>query len=108
MKNKSLQAGLPNAGVIHIADMIPQLITRFGIQRRRNFEQITQAWKETVGVPFDSVTNAIELKRGILTVAVKHNAFVQELSFRQNELIQSMQSKIIDEKIKKIKWIIEN
>ncbi|MDR1484116.1 MAG: DUF721 domain-containing protein [Planctomycetaceae bacterium] len=107
MKRKSLQSGLPNTGVVHIADMIPQLISRFGIQRRRNFEQIIQAWKTTVGEPFDSVTSAVELKRGILTIAVKHNAFVQELSFRQEELIKSMQTIITDEKIKKIKWIVE-
>jgi hypothetical protein len=108
MKYKSTQSGLPRAGVVRVADMIPQLIARFGIQRRRNFEQIMQAWKDAVGEPLNAVTFATGLKRGILTVAVKHNAFIQELSFRQDELIKSMQTIITDEKIKKIKWIIEN
>ncbi|MDR0392166.1 MAG: DUF721 domain-containing protein [Planctomycetaceae bacterium] len=108
MKKKSPQSGLSNSGVVRVADMIPQLITRFGLQRRQNLEQIIQAWKVVVGEPFDSVTNAVELKRGVLTIAVKHNAFVQELSFRQAELLESMQSKITNEKIKKIKWIVEN
>ncbi|MDR2652968.1 MAG: DUF721 domain-containing protein [Prevotellaceae bacterium] len=108
MKHKPVQSEFHNNRVVHIAEMIPQLISRFGIQKHRNFEQIIQAWKEVVGEPFDSVTSVVELKRGILTVAVKHNAFLQELSFRQNELVQSMQTAITDEKIKKIKWIVEN
>ncbi|MDR1477890.1 MAG: DUF721 domain-containing protein [Planctomycetaceae bacterium] len=107
-KPKPTQSNLPRAGVVRIADMIPQLISRFGIQRRRNFEQIMQAWKDAVGEPLNTVAFATELRRGILTVAVKHNAFVQELSFRQDELIKKMQAAITDEKIKKIKWVIEN
>ncbi|MDR2170890.1 MAG: DUF721 domain-containing protein [Planctomycetaceae bacterium] len=96
-----------SCGVVHIADMIPQLMSRFGIQKHRNFDHIIQAWKLAVGEPFDSVTSVVGLKRGTLTIAVKHNAFVQELSFRQNELITAMQTAITDEKIKKIKWIVE-
>ncbi|MDR2345938.1 MAG: DUF721 domain-containing protein [Planctomycetaceae bacterium] len=107
MKRKFTLSGQPNTGVVHIADMIPQLISRFGIQKRRNFEHIIQAWNTTVGSPFDSVTSVIELKRGTLVIAVKHNAFAQELSFRQNEIIQSMQSAVSNEKIKKIKWIVD-
>ncbi|MDR2761321.1 MAG: DUF721 domain-containing protein [Planctomycetaceae bacterium] len=97
----------PRTGVVHIADMIPQLISRFGIQKRRNFEHIIRAWNSAVGEPFDSLTSVVELKRGTLTIAVKHNAFVQELSFRQDELLKSLQTNITDEKIKKIKWIVK-
>ncbi|MDR1924432.1 MAG: DUF721 domain-containing protein [Planctomycetaceae bacterium] len=97
----------PQSGVVRVADMIPQLISRYGIQQHRNFDHVVLAWRDAVGQPFDVVTSVVGLQRGILTIAVKHNAFVQELSFIQNELLKSMQTKIPNEKIEKIKWIVE-
>jgi predicted nucleic acid-binding Zn ribbon protein len=83
---------------------MPQLIVRYGLHRRRNLEQIEEAWKQAVGEPFDAVTQVTGLHRGTLTVKVPHNGFMLELSFRQSELKDTLNTLLQDEKIRKIRF----
>ena len=92
------------AGLSKIGDLVPQLMVRFGLHRRRNVEQIEEAWRQAVGNPFDAVTQVTEFSRGTLSVSVPHNGFIQELSFRQSELLETLGSLIQGEKIKKIRY----
>ena len=89
-------------GVSKIGDILPQLIVRFGLHRQRNLEQIEEAWQQAVGEPFVAVTQVTKLYRGTLTIKVPHNGFIQELSFRQSELVETLGILLKDEKIKKI------
>ena len=98
---KSTVAAEP--GLARLGDLLPQLLARYGLHRRRNVAEIDAAWKAAVGKPFDTVCHVVGLNRGTLEVAVPHAAFVQELSFRKTELLQAMQTALPDEKIKKIK-----
>ncbi len=94
------------SGPVRLGDVLPQLIARYGIQRRRNVEQIDAAWKTAVGPPFDAVSRVVGLSRGTLEISVPHTAFVQELSFRQKELLRAMQTALPEETIKKIKFSV--
>ena len=91
-------------GLAKLGNILPQLIVQHGLQRRRNAEDINDAWKKAVGPPFDAVTNVVGLNRGTLEVSVPHPAFVQELSFRQAELLRTMQAALPNEKVRKIKF----
>ena len=95
-----------SSGVTKIGDVLPQLIVQFGLHHRRNLEQIEKAWRQAVGEPYAAVTHVSGLHRGTLTVKVPHSAFVQELSFRQAELIDMLVVLIKDEKIKKIRFVV--
>ena len=90
-------------GLAKLGDILPQLMAKYGLHRRRNVDAISDAWKTAVGTPYDAMTHVVGLSRGTLRVAVRHPAFVQELSFRQAELLQTIQTALPDEKIKKIK-----
>ena len=91
-------------GLAKIGDVLPQLFTYYGLHRRRNLEQIEEAWRQAVGEQFAAVTQVSKLHRGTLTVKVPHNAYVQELSFRQSELVDTLAGLLKEEKIKKIRF----
>ena len=101
-RNKSSIGG----GVSKIGDVLPQLIVKYGLHRRRNLEQIEDAWRQAVGEPYAAVTRISGLHRGTLTITVPHNAFMQELSFRQSELIAMLSTSVKDEKIKRIRFVV--
>ncbi|MDR0871116.1 MAG: DUF721 domain-containing protein [Planctomycetaceae bacterium] len=88
-----------------LGDVLPSLIVRYGLQNKRNTEHLTASWSEAVGEPFSNVSRVSALKRGVLEITVSHNAFIQELLFRQKELLAAMQESNPDEKIRKIKFI---
>jgi len=93
-------------GVAKIGDLLPQLIVRHGLHRRRNLEQIEEAWQQAVGEQFAAVTQVERLYRGTLTIKVPHNAYVQELSFRHSELIDAFATLLENEKIKRIRFVV--
>jgi predicted nucleic acid-binding Zn ribbon protein len=93
-------------GVTRLGDVLPQLIAKYGLQQRRNIEEIAEAWQRTVGEPYAFATRISGLSRGTLEITVPHNAFIQELSFRQAELLREMQNAVIGEKIKRLKFIV--
>jgi predicted nucleic acid-binding Zn ribbon protein len=106
MKKKTSFFSPSNVGVVRVADVLPQLIAKYGLQKQRNIEQITLIWRETVGEPYGSVTRVIGLKSGTIEIAVPHHAFVQELSFRQSELLTGLKTALPEEKIKRIKFAV--
>lgn len=104
-KKKAFRSS-PSAGMSRLGDLLPQLVVKFGIQKKRDIEQLAEAWKKTVGEPYDAVSRVVGLNRGVLEISVPHNAFVQELSFRQAELLTAMRTAVPDEKINKIKFVV--
>ena len=96
--------GSTGGGVSKLGDILPQLIVRYGLHRRRNLEQIEEAWRQAVGEQYAAVTLVTKLHRGTLTIKVPHNAFMQELSFRHSELIETLGMLLNDDKIKKIRF----
>lgn len=105
-KQPASRSTVKKEGIVRLGDLLPQLIARYGIQQRRDVEHLVRAWQEAVGDPYASITRVVGLKRGTLEIAVPHNAFVQELSFRQKELLASMQASVLDEKITRIKFVV--
>ena len=85
---------------------MPHLIVRYRSYRRRNLEQIEGAWRQAIGEQFAAVTRVEKLSRGTLTIKVPHNAYVQELSFRQSELVETLTLLLENEKIKKIRFVV--
>ena len=91
-------------GIAKIGDVLPQLIVRYGLHRRRDLEQIEDAWRQAVGEQYATVTQVTKLHRGTLTIKVPHNAFMQELSFQQSELVAALAMLLKEERIKKIRF----
>ena len=92
--------------IAKIGDLLPQLIVQYGLHRRRNLEQIEGAWRQAIGEQFAAVTQIEKFYRGTLTIKVPHNAYVQELSFRQSELVEVLATLLTEERVKKIRFVV--
>jgi len=93
-------------GITKIGDLLPQLIVKYGLHRRRNLEQIEEAWRQAIGEQFAAVTQIERLYRGTLTIKVPHNAYAQELSFRHSELVETLAALLEGEKVTKIRFVV--
>jgi predicted nucleic acid-binding Zn ribbon protein len=95
--------------VTSLKQLVPRLVTHFGLHQPRDTERISGAWNNAVqkaaGEEYASLTNVRSISRGTLEITVPHNAFVQELSFCKDELLAAMQADVPDEKIKRIKFV---
>ena len=94
----------PGGGLSRIGDVLPQLIVRYGLHRPRNLEHIEEVWRRAVGEQCAPFTSISKLQRGTLTIKVSHNAFMQELNFRQKELAETLAEQLPDEIIKRIRF----
>jgi len=93
-------------GVSKIGDLLPHLMVRYGLHRRRHLEPIEEAWRQAIGEQFAAVTQIEKLHRGTLTIKVPHNVYVQELSFRHSELVDALAVLLEEEQIKKIRFVV--
>ena len=93
-------------GIAKIGDLLPQLMVRYGLHRRRYMEDVEEAWQQVIGEQYATVTQVEKLHRGTLTIKVPHNAYVQELSFRQSELVDALAILLKNERIKKIRFVV--
>jgi predicted nucleic acid-binding Zn ribbon protein len=95
-----------DGGMTKIGDLLSQLIVRHGLHRRRHMEEIEEAWRQAIGEQYATATHVEKLYQGTLTIKVPHNAYAQELSFRQSELVDILSTLLENEKIKKIRFVV--
>lgn len=100
-------SGRSSPGPARIGDILPQLMARYGFQRKISTEKLEKAWKEAIGVPLDAATRVMAKRRNRLEIAVPHSAFVQELSFRETELVARLAQLVPEEKISSIKFCVK-
>ena len=104
-----------SVGAVRIGEIIPQIFARYGVHRQLDHDELLQAWAEAVAPHLpeslrDSLLGVSEpgnVKRGTLEVRVKHAAIVHELFFHEKEIITTLQVKIPDRKIRKIRFLVE-
>lgn len=95
--------------LIRLGDILPQMMARYGLQRRGNIDRIVEAWASIIAetdANYANVTQVVGFQRGTLEISVPHSAFVQELSFLQADLLARMQAAVPGEKFKKIKFLV--
>jgi len=100
-----------SAGPVRIGEIIPQIFARYGIHRQLDHDALVEAWTEAVApylpVVFQGVSEPGRVKRGTLEVRVQHAAIVQELCFHEKAIIQVLNQKIPERKIRKIRFLVE-
>ena len=97
-------------GPVRIGEIIPQIMARYGFQRRLEIETIREIWYETVEAiltePLAKLTLPGRVRGGILEVNVKNSVLVQELSFFESEIIEKLKEKLPQSKIRKIRFVV--
>ena len=100
-----------SVGAVRIGEVIPQIFARYGMHRQLDHDALIQAWAEAVA-PYlpeslQGVSEPGNVKRGTLEVWVQHAAIVQELFFHEKEILATLNQKIPECKIRKIRFLVE-
>ena len=86
-----------------IGDVISDLMAQRGYAQIASRAELQKWWADVAG-PLDKFTRAAELKRGVLHVIVSNSVVMQELGFRKQELIDSLNTAKPDQEIKDIRY----
>lgn len=89
-----------------LGDAIEQYFQRHGIKRRMEQASVVPEWAELVGAKIAEVTTPREVRRdGVLVVAVKSAAWMQELQMMEPQIREQLWKR--GKKIKRIVWRAE-
>lgn len=91
-----------------LAESIARLIAQRGLARSKASEQLASIWREVAGDNLESGTRVINLKRGVLNIAVSSAALLNELvSFHQADLLLKLQEEHPDLKVRGLKFRLQ-
>jgi len=91
-----------------IGKILTRLMARRGFQRQISQEQLETAWKKALGRTLAGQTRLGSLRRGTQEVFIRHKIFEQELSFRQVELMNALNTALGENKIKRLKFTLRD
>lgn len=94
-------------GIVPIGNVMSQLMARYGFQRQMAAEALEKAWNECVGPELAAVSRPAAKRRGCLEIVVTHNAYAQELAFREPELLAGLLERLPEENIRKLKFVLK-
>ena len=89
----------------HIAGAIKKLIKKKGLEKGINQQKAVEVWEEVVGQKIKEHTEPLEVKFGVLTVKTTNPIWRQELQFQKNDIIKSINKKLIKATIKDVRFI---
>ncbi len=89
----------------HIAGAIKKLIKKQGLEKEINQQKAIDVWGQVVGKKIREQTEPIEVKFGVLTVKTRSPAWRQELQFQKNNIVKSINKKLIKTTIKDVRFI---
>ena len=85
------------------SEILSGLVSQFGIGRKREENELEDAWKEAVG-ELAEYTSVGAIRRGVLEIRVTDAIFAQELLFRKTELLRTLQERFPDEKLTDLRF----
>ena len=89
----------------HIGGTIKKLIKKEGLENQINQQKAIDLWEEVVGPKIKENTEPTEVQFGVMTVKVKNSVWKQELQLQKNNIIKSLNKKLIKAMIKDLRFI---
>ncbi len=88
-----------------LGDVVPTVLDESGLGARLEQAGVIVHWPAIVGREIAKVTEPISIDRkGVLTVAVTSNAWMNELSMMVPELLRAINEKAGSRKVEQIRW----
>ena len=84
---------------------IKTFLNKHGLKKGVNQNTAIVLWNEIVGEKISKNTEAISVEHGILTVTVSNPTWRQELVFKQQEIINQLNTKLGQNTIKEVRFI---
>lgn len=69
-------------------------------------EEIEKIWEEAAGKRASMYSKPASLRNGLMIVLVNNSAWLYEMTFRKNEIIKNLKSKLGDDKLDDIRFKI--
>ena len=89
----------------HIGGTLKKLIKKEGLEKEINQQKAIDLWEEVVGQKIKENTEPIEVQFGIMTVKTKNPVWKQELQLQKEDIIKSINKKLIKTTIKDLRFI---
>ena len=84
---------------------IKTFLNKHGLKKGVNQNTAIVLWNEVVGEKISKNTEAISVEHGILTVTVSNPTWRQELVFKQQEIINQLNTRLGQNTIKEVRFI---
>jgi len=79
-----------SGGFKRLSDILPRVYSRIGLEEKLRERELISLWPEIVGQEVAARTRAVRFKKGVLFVEVSHGAWLQELRFREKEIMAKL------------------
>ena len=89
----------------HIGGALKKLIKEEGIEDEINQQKAIDLWGDVVGQKIKENTEPIEVQFGIMTVKTKNPVWKQELQFQKEDMIKSLNKKLMKTTIRDLRFI---
>ena len=89
----------------HIRGTLKKLIKKQGFEKEINQQKAIDLWGEIVGKKINENTEPLEVRFGVLTVKTKNPIWRQELQLQKDNIIKSINKKLIKTTIKDLRFI---
>ncbi|HEY6563927.1 MAG TPA: DciA family protein [Pirellulaceae bacterium] len=94
-------------GPTSLRDVIVDLLAERGYAQTGSTEERARTWRELVDPRIREATFPGRLHRGVLEILVRDSIVVQELSFRQTQLLQQLQHRLPDHAISALRFRVD-
>ena len=84
--NRPDKAGSPQK----LGELLSNLITRRGYAQQQTNEELSDAWKQTVGEGLSENSRTGQVRRGVLEILVNNSVALQELQFQKRSFLNQM------------------
>tara|TARA_B100000242_G_scaffold245257_1_gene185723 strand:- start:299 stop:574 length:276 start_codon:yes stop_codon:yes gene_type:complete len=89
----------------HISGALKKLIKKEGIENEINQQKAIDLWGDVVGQKIKENTEPLEVQFGIMTVKTKNPVWRQELQIQKEDIIKSINKKLVKTMIKDLRFI---
>ena len=89
----------------HIGGTLKKLIKKEGIENEINQQKAIDLWGDVVGQKIKENTEPLEVQFGVMTVKTKNPVWKQELQLQKEDIIKSINKKLIKTTIKDLRFI---
>ena len=90
-----------------IADVLTDLLAQRGYAQIKAVDDCQEAWANIVG-DLKNFSHAGEVRQGVLQVIVSNSVIMQELTFRQQELVTKLQHRLPQHRIRSLRFRVGN
>ena len=84
---------------------LKKLIQKKGFEKEINQQKAIDLWDQVVGDKIKENTEPIEVRFGVLIVKTKNSIWRQELQFQKENIIKSINKKLVKTTIKDLRFI---